>query len=258
MNRNSKLFLVAGLAAALWLGAARPVSAQTQLKFVISGTILSQGKTNGSGSRINAPVRKSLTVGSILRQLALDEKSAGLWASDSFPEAARLHYVSGTGFQVVNGAGNPLLNASNILTLTIASSNVFESALQSASGAYDQTNWQLMALTYNATNFGGSSLYTVFGFATVATKAAKPNKDGYYTETQWFSLQNGSGEGIDADGNNILLTGVTLTAKGTGVLNNGSASSQHAGVDEFNSGGVISDSTTQTGSSNPQPQPPSP
>jgi hypothetical protein len=225
MNHKCKVVFAAGLAVGLCLSAAGTLKAQVSLRFIISGSSLSQGNTNNSGTRVNAPVITPLTTGSLLRQLALDEKSAGLWNSRTFPVEARLLYVPGTGFQVVNGAGSPLLNASNIVSLTMAGSNSLNSMVDLGSGAFKQTNWQMVSLTYDATAVGGSTKYTVTGLAIVATKDTKPNGGGFYTETQSFTLEHGTGEGVDADGTNILLTGVTITASGGATSNNGEGSS---------------------------------
>ena len=59
----------------------------------------------------------------------------------------------------------------------------------------------------------------MYGVGTIATKDTKPNAGGFFTQTQTFSLQHGTGVGVDADGLNILLTGVAITAHGSAFYN---------------------------------------
>ncbi len=219
--------LIAATTAGLWLSPPATLQGQVSLEVSISGTVFEQGTTNNNNATTTTktPIKKSLTTGTLLKELALDEKAAGDWAENSFPADARLIYVNGAGFKVVDRHDDLLVTATNILSLQtngqveITSGSYVDGSAGDAFQPYNQTDVQLATFTYNATSFGRLTKFTVTGVSTSTAKNTPPNAEGNSTETDSFRLQNGTGEGTNADGVNIVLAGFTITGKGKATLN---------------------------------------
>jgi hypothetical protein len=212
---KTKLFVTAVAGALLWLCSTKLAEAQVAEVFSISGTVLTQG----SGEA--APVRSQFTTASLLKQLALDERIAGKWTNDVFPAGSKLIYYPGpsvydyyaTGFQVVDRKDNNLLAVSNILSLT----NFGSTSISNGTSAK-----QLATLNYDATPVGGTNKFFVSGLGTsncVAQYGLLTQSSGGLSGPEiiigTFSLQDGTGEGVNADGFRFLLAGVTVTSRGS-------------------------------------------
>jgi hypothetical protein len=207
------------LMGALWLAAPLFLEAQVSQITSITGVALSQSAQSVNGNT-PTPSRTTITTESFLRQLALDEFAAQNYGSNFFPEGAKLSYLPGTGFQVVDRHNNVLLNVSAVLSLQAIGTNNLGS--QITAGIWTTVAiTQLASLTYDSTQIGGRTQFTVSGLGKTTTRYSVATASGNYTEFQSFSLQNGAGEGLSADGMSIVLTGFTITMNGSGVLYNG-------------------------------------
>lgn len=233
MKHRIQILFAAATAAGLWLSPPATVQAQVSLEVSISGTVFAQGSTNANNTTTTtrAPIKSSLTTATLLRQLAQDEKAAGMWAKSSFPPDARLIYVNGAGFKVVDRHYELLVIATNILSLQtngqieITSGSYVDGSAGDAFQSYSQTDVLLATFTYNATAFGRLTTYAVTGVSTSTAKNTPANAEGNSTETDSFRLQYGTGEGTNADGVNIVLAGFTVTGKGKATLNEGQGTS---------------------------------
>jgi hypothetical protein len=213
----------------LSIGACVAAQAQVSQTLSISGTEYSQSAQtdNGKITTTKAPGRTTLTTASLLKQLAIDENTAGHYASTTFPAGARLIYVNGTGFEVVDKQDNVLVTPSDILTLATPGQNdiasgTFNDADGSGVAPFLQDDMRVTTISYNSSGEGGTMNFTVTGIGTFTEAAGKPNaKTGNYSETDSFSFSDGVGEGVNAEGTPILLSNVTITSRGTGTLNNG-------------------------------------
>jgi hypothetical protein len=236
MKPGIKIVLTIITVTGLWLSAAGTLMGQVLLGCSISGTIMTQGVTVDDGAVTRLPAKSTLTTASILKQLASDEKAGGLWTNDTFPAGAKLNYFTGESspyypqfatpaeFQVVDRHNNLLLVVTNILTLTNVGTNGIDY------GSATETTVQLATLTYDATSVGRTNKYTVTGLGTSTTSNTAANFYGEFTQTDTFSLQNGTGEGVNANGVSIVLTGVTITESGSARLNNGAGLSGFEGT----------------------------
>jgi hypothetical protein len=113
-----------------------------------------------------------------------------------------------------------LVDVSDIVSIAVGDTNYLMAGMWDfyysyTPPPYAQTGYEMVTLTYNAT-FAGSLYFTVTGLATVTTKTTAPSaRTGEYVETDSFSLQDGTGQGQDTAGENIMLTGITITASGS-------------------------------------------
>lgn len=185
----------------------------------ITGASVSQSAQNVNGNT-PAPSRTTITTESFLKQLARDEFAAEAYGSNVFPAGARLNYSSGTGFQVVDRHNNLLVNVSSVLYLQVIGSNDISSSI-AAGGWLTTTDNELCSLTYDATQIGGSTQFTVSGAGKWEDRFSNATAQGNYTEIDSFSLQDGVGEGLAADGSNIILTGFAMRMSGSAVQYNG-------------------------------------
>jgi len=193
----------------------------------ITGTELTQGveSTKGGSTTTKAAVKTTLTTADLLADLAKDEHTAGKYDATNFPSGAKLLYTANTGFQVVEKNNTPLVSVANILTLlpagqTEITSGSFVDADGSTTPPFTQTDLQLVTLTYDATSVGGTQNFAVTGVGSSVTTTTKPSKKGAYTDTDSFSLQNGTGEGVNGEGVKIILNGFSVTASGNAPLEN--------------------------------------
>ncbi|HEY3915687.1 MAG TPA: hypothetical protein VGN61_14465 [Verrucomicrobiae bacterium] len=213
----------------LSIGACFAAQAQVTQSTAISGTIITQGtqKDNGTSTTTKAPTHSALTTASLLKQLAIDENTAGNYGSTTFPAGSKLVYVNGTGFEVLDKKDNILVTPSDILTLTTPGQNdiasgTFNDAAGSGVAPFTQTDIKLTTITYDSTGGGGTMKFAVTGLGTFTETAGKPNaRTDNYAETDSINFSEGVGEGVNADAIPIILTGVTITSKGTGTLNTG-------------------------------------
>jgi hypothetical protein len=203
--------------------------AGTQIAQVVSitGTELAQGEqsNNGKTTTTKAPSKTTITTADVLADLAKDENTAGIYGATSFPSGAKLLYTANSGFQVVDKHNNPLVNAANILSVVTAGQNevtsgTFGDTTGSTTPPFTQTDVRLVTLAYDATSVGGTMKFAVTGVGSSEITTAKPNGKGNYTDTDSFTLQNGTGEGVNGEGVKIILTGFTVNASGTTTLNN--------------------------------------
>jgi hypothetical protein len=227
MNQKIKILLTTATVAGLWLAAPGMLKAQVLQTVSISGTMLAQGTNtdNNTTTTTKAPTRTTITTASVLKQLALDENAAGNYGSTKFPPGAKLKYLAGTGFQVDNGT-NELVDVSDILSLEVNGLNDISAGSYSDANGQgmppsSQTDYQLVTITYDATSLGGTTKYFVTGLATSTTRTTNPSAKGNYSETDSFSFQSGTGEGINAAGASIVITGFTISASGSAAQNNG-------------------------------------
>jgi hypothetical protein len=222
MTQKFRILLISATAAILWLSVPSPLKAQVSTVAVISGKVVTEGGTVTNDTQNTPvqlpPVTSSITTATLLKQLAMDEKTAGVWPFTTFPAGARLIYVVGppSWFQVVDNHNNLLLIVTNILSLENIGSNGF------SYGYLVQSNLQSAALTYDTTAAGGKTKFVIYGFGTTTVKTSNPDRHGNYTETVMFSFQNGSGAGVNAKGVNIVVPRFTLTSNARLMLNNGS------------------------------------
>jgi len=191
----------------------------------ITGTQLTQSapSDNGKTTTTKAASRTAITTATVLADLAKDENAAGKYSATTFPAGAKLLYTADAGFVVVDKHGVVLVNVANILTLEPAGKNditsgTFVDANGSTTPPFTQTELQLATLTYDATSVGGTRKVAVTGLGTSVTTTSNPNSKGHYTESDSFSLLNGTGEGVDGDGVKIVVTGFTISARGTAAF----------------------------------------
>jgi len=203
--------------------------AGTQISQVVSitGTQLTQGveTNNGKTTKTKAPTKTTITTADILEYLAQDEHTAGTYSATNFPSGAKLLYTANSGLQVVEKNNTPLVNVANILSLLTAGQNgitsgTFGDTTGSTTPPFTQTDVRLVTLSYDATSVGGTRKFAVTGTGSSETTTAKPGAKGNYTETDSFSLQNGTGEGVNGEGVSVILSAFTVTASGTASLAN--------------------------------------
>jgi hypothetical protein len=203
--------------------------AGTQIAQVVSitGTELTQGaeSNNGKITTTKAPTKTTITTANILEYLAQDEHTAGTYSATNFPSGAKLVYTANSGLQVVEKNNTPLVNVANILSVLTAGQNeitsgTFGDTTGSTTPPFTQTDVRLVTLSYDATSVGGTRKFAVTGTGSSETTTTKPSAKGNYTETGSFSLQNGTGEGVNGEGVSVILSAFTVTASGTASLAN--------------------------------------
>lgn len=209
------------VAAGFSLLASAPLRAQNLENVAISATVYEQGATHNNGkstATIAAP--STITTGSLLRQLALDERGLGLWESNTFPGGAKLVYSGATGFEVVDKHNDLLLSVSNVMTLQSAGQVLIDSGkTNDDNGSGTENQLQLATFGYDATagatNASGGTTNTmrflVTCLATSSVASTAPGAHGNYTQTDTIFLHSGLGEGTNAAETNILITGFTAT-----------------------------------------------
>jgi hypothetical protein len=225
MNQKLKVRFVLTALAGLALAAPGTLHAQVLLKVTMSATMYQQNTNtsdNGTTTTTKPPAKSSLTTASLLKDLALFEQSEGNWTNPTFPASAALVF-NGSGFQINEGT-NELVDVSDALSYSQSGQNDISTgsyldANGQGSAPYNQTDYYLVTVTYTGSAFS----FTVTGLATVTGKATNPNtKTGNYTQSDSFSLQDGTGEGaFTSSGVPFVLTGFTVTGSGSATENNG-------------------------------------
>jgi hypothetical protein len=213
INQKSKRFLaIVGIAVISLAGSGR-VEAQFSQIVSISGTALTQSAQNSQGG-IPAPSRTAITTESLLKQLAADAYANGSYSTNVFPAGTRLAFTSLSGFGVIDKHGNVLIDVTNILTLQPSGSNELSSST-SSDGWSVQTYSQLVTLTFDTTSIGGRTRFSATGLGrkTVSTHGLTQYVG---LEVDTVGLQGATGEGTNSLGNGIIVTGLTITGKGTG------------------------------------------
>jgi hypothetical protein len=203
--------------------------AGTQIAQVVSitGSELAQGaeSDNGKTTTTKVPTKTTITTAVLLEDLAKDENTAAKYDATNFPVGAKLLYTANSGFQVVDKHNNPLVNVANILSLVTAGQNeitsgTFGDPSGSTTPPFTQTDLRLVTLAYDATSVGGTMKFAVTGTGSSETTTTKPTPKDHYIETDSFTLQNGTGEGVNGEGVKIVLTGFTVNASATATLDN--------------------------------------
>ena len=193
----------------------------------------------GQAASLKPPTRFIFTTATLLKNLALDETTAGKWpwkAAAVPPNTKLMAAFSGgpvsdaaafksLSFQVVNGT--TVVDVSNILTAKAVDgipTNAVRSFASSGelagnfSPPFSLTYYLPYLLSYNAAPAGGSLQFGVTGTATLsATVSPLKSRPGHQAEKDNFSLADGTGSGA-ADGVAFILTGVTITASGTAIV----------------------------------------
>jgi Tol biopolymer transport system component len=154
------------------------------------------------------PDRTTLTSKKLLKILATDAYSKGIWSSNSFPAKASLALVNDT-FWVIKGS-EPLLNVMDIMALEYGEPQVTWGSRNLETGLASPASKvrQLAKIEFDDTEIeGGNDLhFYLYGVVTKAMTNSVP-VDGVYTETlKWHS------ETIVGDG---YIQGVPFTATGT-------------------------------------------
>jgi len=243
------------------------VKGQVPQVVVDSGTEFRQNITvdNHVSTTQKAPMQFTTSQRTLLEDLAADETIAGNWFNDrgTVPPGAKVVVTfagpgdfSSLSYQVVTPPVHghaASVNVSNILSAKLSGSNsvtsyTFVDIVGANEPPFTTTSVQQFTITYDSRPIGGRVWFQITGLATCKTVATKPNaKTGVYTETDSFSLADGTGFGVDPTETQFVLKGVTVTASGAASLNCGCGSDQvgpsAAGVsagqslgDEFSSG----------------------
>jgi hypothetical protein len=230
MSRASKLLFAIAVAA---IGVMRPTATLAQgfaaQRIVLSANVFEQGitETNAVTAVTKAPPRSAMTTESLLKQLATDEFASTNWSSNSFPDGAKLNFSPNSGFSVVDKNDKQLMNVANLLylqaqgTVSLSSGNAQKGPL---------TEVQLINLVYDATAVGGTASFNVTALASFTGWMTKPDAAGNYLESNSLVLHDGIGEGTNAEGRSIIITGFILTASGAQSLNTSTAPSDQAAI----------------------------
>ncbi len=189
-------------------------------KVSITATVIEQGATkdNGTTTTTKAPTKVSWITTTLLKQLAADEFAEGKLLSATLPAGAKLDF-NGTGFEIDQGS-KELVDVSDILTWTvsgqkdISGAGTYLDAKGQGIPPFNQTDHYLVTVAYNGSNSTGALTFTVTGLATVMGKAANPNPNTGYTLSGTVSLADGTGAGVNANGQ-FILTGFTISASGS-------------------------------------------
>jgi hypothetical protein len=182
-------------------------------------TTFTQGTNydNGTNTIAAPPKVKSLNTAELLRTLAQDENAAGRWPSNSFPSTAKLAVGNPEGFRVINGT-NILLEVSDIMSFSGGDNDIRSGKENDSTGLANPTtkSLRLGKITFDDTFIeGGVGLkFFIQGLLSTSETDTVPS-GGVYTQTKTGRLMNGTGEGIDSDGNAFVLTG-TVTVAGHG------------------------------------------
>ncbi|HWD20408.1 MAG TPA: hypothetical protein VHB20_14125 [Verrucomicrobiae bacterium] len=230
--------MVAVAGAALALTIASRGMAQVAENVTITLTALESGATNDNGTTttVRPPVRRVLTSGELLKRLALDENVAGHYPNTNFPAGAHLSYDGA--FLVNDRKGNLLLNVSDILTLQLGQQNIhWGSGKDSGDPPYSHASRQLVTLTYDATGLGGTMKFSASGLGAFIDIAGKANAQGTSHEVTSMSASL-AGDGVDAKGNALVLSGGIVGSGAGPRLTAVVASSEPSGGYEFFSDGA--------------------
>jgi hypothetical protein len=227
-NMKLKTKIIAGAAVLASLTfAATGLQAQVTVPFTITATASVQGSStnNGTVTTYAAPTSMTLDTKQILADLAKDEFAAGIWSSSTFPGGAKLVVIiNGGDFQVLDKAGNFLVDVTNILSVTYGGidGNFITSGKQNDNTGLSSptiTVSNIATFSYDDTNIIGSVglQFYLTGIVTGKTTDTTPNTNtGVYTETKSFKWSNTAGEG-NYQSRELLLTG-SLTGSGKGTL----------------------------------------
>jgi hypothetical protein len=206
-------------------GLAQPLPSRAEVFQILtfSVTTFTQGTNYDNGTnRIAAPPKvKSHNTAELLRTLARDENAASRWPSNSFPSTAKLAVRNQEGFTVVNGT-NILINVSDIMSFSGGDNEIRAGKADDATGLANPTtkSLRLGKITFDDTFIqGGVGLkFFIQGLLSTSETDSVPS-GGVYTQAKTGRMINGTGEGIDSDGNAFVLTGtVTVAGHGTEAL----------------------------------------
>jgi hypothetical protein len=183
----------------------------------LSANVFEEGatKTNDGISVTKPLLRSVMTANSLLKQLAADEYASTNWSSNSFPNGAKLNFDAASGFSVVDKSGKELVNVGNIVSWQAQGAV----SLLSGNADSDAQTHQLMRFVYDTSAIGGICSFNVTALASLTARMTKPDASGNYLESDSLLLQNGLGEGTNAQGRRMIITGFILTASGRQSLN---------------------------------------
>ena len=228
------------MVAAVWCSVGmQRAGAQVAQTALVTGTELAQTATvdNGATTKTKSPTVATITPRVLQNDLAVAETQNGTWfagESNKFPGNAKLVAkfpgvgdFSGVSFSVMWGTN--VVDVSNILSAsptdpTVVLAGVFTDAAGANQPPFTDVKYEPYALAYDTRPTGGVAHYVVTGLAASSVQTTKPNAKGFYNETDSFIFVNGTGAGVDEHTNTIVLSGVTMSARGTARLNvNGGA-----------------------------------
>jgi len=231
---KAKRFFAGLIVSGFSLLALAPAQAQVEQVVTDTGKELPQGPIDNNGVATVTQVAKPFTVSTktLLGYLALDETFAGKWFAkypNKVPPNAKLEIIfpfranfSGLSYRVVSGTN--VVDVSNILSASVAGTNQLQSGTHSdakgvSDGPFTYTVYQEFTISYDARPVGGKLWFQVTGLATCSATGGKANaKTGKFLETDTFSLIDGTGAGVDTTGTAFSLSGVTVSASGSGLV----------------------------------------
>jgi len=232
---KTSVYQIALIVAAVFGGVGMPrAGAQVAQTTLVTGTELAQTVTvdNGVNTKTKSPTVATLTTRVLQNDLAVAETQNGSWfagESNNFPGSAKLVArfpgvgdFSSVSFSVVWGTN--VVDVSNVLSVapsdpTVVVAEVYTDAAGANQPPFTDVSYEQYALTYDTRPTGGVSHYVVTGMAAASQVTTKPTKKGIYSETDSFIFVNGTGGGMDEHTNRIVLSGITMSARGTARLN---------------------------------------
>jgi hypothetical protein len=191
----------------------------------VSGSYYSPAATpapsnNGSGKQ---PAAKKIAISTAtLLKFAWEAETNANNVSGNLPKGAVLNF-NGSGFEIDVGTNLVAdLTGDSIMSFAQTGTNdVLSTGDYGTNGAgvppYEQTVLCLCTVTFDTPQL---SFYAT-GLATVATTVSSVNNKGIFSISGSLNLSDGTGEGIDVNGNPTVITGVTLTASGKASINTG-------------------------------------
>jgi hypothetical protein len=215
------------------------VEGQVAQTALVTGTELAQTATvnNGVNTKTKSPTVATITPRVLENDLAVAETQNQSWfagESNYFPGSAKLVArfpgvgdFSSVSFSVVWGTN--VVDVSNILSAapsdpTVVVASVYTDAAGANQPPFTDETYEQYSIAYDTRPTGGVAHYVVTGMAVSSMVTTKPNAKGIYSETDQFIFVDGTGSGVDEHTNTIVLSGVTLSARGTAKVNvNGGA-----------------------------------
>lgn len=220
MKITKPLVAFAALCAFIGLQAKANDIIQTITLSVTATAQNNNGTSNGTTTNVPPPSISTHTTTEFLARLAQDESIEGHWSSNSFPAAAKLAVVPGSGgadFAVILGT-NILVDVSDIISFDGGNNEIVSGAqnLQTGLASPMTKKVHLGKIMFDDSAVGnpnGSLTFFLQGVFTETTMDTAPTSTGAYTETRTAKMTSGAGEGSKG-GNPFICTGmVSATGK---------------------------------------------